>query len=72
MHALYLFVRYCLAYCYFDIIDEELQAYATEWNCHYVKMTHGARCPPGGPNDLYVLPQLTGMYHNIVVLCTSV
>ena len=30
------------------------------WNDHYIRKTRGAHCPPGVPNDIYALPELTG------------
>ena len=52
--------RYCLAYCYADILMTELTEFQSEWNTHYMRRTHGARCPAGVPGDLFYLPEMTG------------
>ena len=52
--------RYCLAYCYADILMAELSDFQNEWNSHYMRRTHGARCPAGVPDDLFYLPEMTG------------
>lgn len=49
-----------VAYCYLQIIEEEVREFVMEWNCHYIQHTHGCRCPAGIPTDLYELPELTG------------
>ena len=30
------------------------------WNCHRIRPNRIAGCPPGVPNDLYLLPNITG------------
>lgn len=56
------FIRYCLAYCYLHIIEEEVAEFVMEWNSHYIHPVHGSRCPAGVPDDLFELPELTGVY----------
>lgn len=53
--------RQCLAYCYFHILEQDLHGFRTNWNRHYIRKTHGSRCPPGVPNDLHTLPEITGL-----------
>ena len=38
----------------------ELTEFHNEWNSHYMRRTHGARCPAGVPADLFYLPEMTG------------
>lgn len=54
--------RFCLAYCYYHILEDELHSFQTDWNTHRIRKSHGARCPGGVPDDLYLLPQLNGMH----------
>ena len=49
-----------MAYCYADILMAELTEFHNEWNSHYMRRTHGARCPAGVPADLFYLPEMTG------------
>jgi hypothetical protein len=50
-----------MGYCYYHIINQELQDFKEDWNSHRIRKTHGARCPGGVPNDLFHLPQITGI-----------
>ena len=63
--------RQCLAYCYFHILEQELHDFRTNWNRHYIRKTHGSRCPPGVPDDLHTLPEITGFYVTLLVCFSS-
>jgi hypothetical protein len=60
--------RYCLAYCYLNLIEEELKDFIIEWNSHYIRRVHGSRCPAGVPTDLFGLPQITGIITFVVAI----
>jgi len=60
LHGSFYLSRQCLAYCYFNILEQELHEFCIHWNQHYMRKTHGSRCPPGVPDDLHTLPEITG------------
>ena len=64
--------RECLGYCYFHIIERELKHFCEHWKSHYIRKSHGAACPAGVPEDLHLLPELTGKYYNNYILIAIV
>lgn len=50
-------------------IETELAYFTHWWNTHHMRKTHTASCPGGVPEDIFALPQLTGMF---VILCLCV
>ena len=43
-----------------DLIEQDLQAFVMWWNHHRIRKTRQSECPPGVPDDLYSLPEMTG------------
>lgn len=62
-HTLY---RHCLRYVYSPLIEKALDDFRVRWNTHAIRPNRLAGCPSGVPDDLYHLPQLTGMLHSVV------
>ena len=56
-----LFYRHCIAYVYEPLIKKALDDFKERWNCHAIRPNRLAGCPSGVPDDLYSLPQLTGI-----------
>ena len=54
--------RHCLGYCYERLLRESLAEFVNLWNSHYIRKSHGARCPSGVPNTLYSVPEVEGMH----------
>ena len=50
-------------------MEAELDYFTHWWNTHHMRKTHTASCPGGVPEDIFALPQLTGMF---VILCLRV
>ena len=42
------------------LIQQELDLVATEWNSHRIRKNRMAECPPGVPDELYFLSELSG------------
>ena len=47
----------CLRFCYFNIIQEELNKVANQWNLHRIRPSNNAELPSGRPDVLYFLPR---------------
>lgn len=53
--------RHCLRYVYGPLIEKALDDFKRRWNAHTIRPNCVAGCPSGVPDDLYHLPQLTGI-----------
>ena len=42
------------------------------WNCHRIRPNRIGGCPPGVPNDLYLLPNITGKQSSAMALHSCV
>jgi hypothetical protein len=47
----------CLRFSFMNLIQNDLVLVVHQWNTHRIRPSIGARCPPGVPEELYVLPQ---------------
>jgi hypothetical protein len=56
--------RHCLCYVYEPLIKKALDDFKARWNNHSIRRNRLAGCPSGVPNDLYNLPQITGLFHS--------
>ena len=56
-----------LSYVYEPLISKVLAEYTERWNSHEIRPTRLAGCPSGVPDDLYNLPQLTGILLLIII-----
>ena len=61
-----------LAFVYERYLKEALYNFLSRRNSHRTRPSRTAGCPPGMPNDLYLLPRLSGKCYNIYCLCMSV
>lgn len=46
---------------YGDLLEASLNDFKDRWNNHRIRHNRLAGCPSGVPDDLYTLPQLTGL-----------
>ena len=61
IYSCFLYVhRHALAYTYGQLLNEALHNFQTRWNLHKIRPSRTAGCPSGVPDDLYLLPELTG------------
>ena len=49
----------CLRFCYMHILQDELQRAARLWNLHRIRPSTNPESPPGRPDMLYFLPEIT-------------
>ena len=49
----------CLWFCYFKLIQSELDRVKCQWNSHYIRQSRHETIP-GVPDILYYLPENTG------------
>ena len=49
----------CLRFCYMSILHDELQRAAKLWNVHKIRPSSNPESPPGRPDMLYFLPEIT-------------
>ena len=49
----------CLCFCYMHILQDELQRVARLWNLHRIRSFTNPESPPGRPDMLYFLPEIT-------------
>ncbi|KAB0805057.1 hypothetical protein PPYR_02027 [Photinus pyralis] len=47
-----------LQYCFMDLIQEELNSVALEWNSHLIRRNRRSICPPGRPDVLFNFPEI--------------
>ena len=52
--------RGCLRFCFMDLIQDELNRVALEWNLHRIRPSTNLESPSGKPDILYFLPELKG------------
>ena len=52
--------RECLRFCFMDLIQDELNRVALEWNLHRIRPSTNLESPSGKPDILYFLPELKG------------
>ena len=50
----------CLRFCFMDLIQDELNRAALEWNLHRIRPSTNLESPSGKPDILYFLPELKG------------
>ena len=43
-----------------QLLNEALYNFQTRWNLHKIRPSRTSGCPSGVPDDLYLLPELTG------------
>lgn len=55
-----LFQVECLLFCFMPVIQDELRRVVQEWNLHKIRPSSNESSPPGRPETLYFLPELTG------------
>ncbi len=53
--------RHCLSYVYVPLLSQALTDFKKRWNSHTIRPSRLAGCPAGVPDDLYNLPELTGI-----------
>ena len=46
---------------YGELLNKALQDFKQRWNTHKIRPSRTAGCPSGVPDDLYSLPELTGI-----------
>ena len=49
--------RECLKFCFMDVIQNELNRVAQNWNVHRIRSSSNAESPPGRPDVLYFVPE---------------
>ncbi|XP_074656822.1 uncharacterized protein LOC141910031 isoform X2 [Tubulanus polymorphus] len=49
-----------LRYCFFDLINADLQDFVQEWNTHAIRPQRNVDVPPGKPDLLYFSPEYYG------------
>ena len=49
----------CLRFCYMSILQAELHRAARLWNVHRIRPSSNPESPPGRPDMLYFLPEIT-------------
>ena len=49
----------CLHFCYISILQDELHRAARLWNLHRIRPSTNPESPPGRPDILYFLPEIT-------------
>lgn len=49
----------CLRFCYMSILQDELHRAARLWNIHRIRPSSNPESPPGRPDILYYLPEIT-------------
>ena len=52
--------RGCLRFCFMDLIQDELNRVALEWNLHRIRPSTNLESPSRKPDILYFLPELKG------------
>ncbi|KAK2548520.1 hypothetical protein P5673_031305 [Acropora cervicornis] len=55
-----LFQVECLLFCFMPVLQDELRRVVQEWNLHKIRPSSNESSPPGRPETLYFLPELTG------------
>ncbi|KAK2554872.1 hypothetical protein P5673_023534 [Acropora cervicornis] len=55
-----LFQVECLLFCFMPVLQDELRRVVQEWNLHKIRPSSDESSPPGRPETLYFLPELTG------------
>ena len=58
----------CLRFCYMHILQDELQRAARLWNLHRIRPSSNPESPPGRPDMLYFLPEITSTEDYITTL----
>ena len=53
--------RHTLGFVYESLLQNALDDFKQRWNTHRIRPNRTAGCPPGVPDDLYFLPNLSGM-----------
>jgi len=64
-----------LRICFMNVLRRDLDEVVAYWNMHRIQPIRGARCPPGVPDELYYLPQLTVvdcLHRNLQPLSTAI
>ncbi len=54
--------RYCIGYVWAELLQNDLDEFGSSWNSHHIRKNRVANCPPGVPNDLFLLPEHYGMF----------
>ncbi|XP_074606429.1 uncharacterized protein LOC141859469 [Acropora palmata] len=54
-----LFQVECLLFCFMPVLQDELRRVVQEWNLHKIRPSSNESSPPGRPETLYFLPELT-------------
>ena len=52
--------RHSIAFVYGKLLRDALDDFKMRWNSHRIRPSRTSGCPPGVPNDIYLLPSLTG------------
>lgn len=50
----------CLLFCFMPLLEDELIRVVQEWNLHKIRPSSNESSPPGRPETLYFLPEVTG------------
>jgi hypothetical protein len=50
----------CCRFCYADLLREELEEIRMLWNTHYIRDSRNQNSPPGKPDVLYHIPEMSG------------